>query len=350
LVKEKAKIRQKGDKTISKNPTVVFVQPRKVVIEEREIPSPQANELLIKTECTLISTGTELTILNGEYPPNSVWAHMSKFPFVPGYSNVGRVIATGGNIDRGWINREVVSHSSHASYVVSPIERIEPIVRPIPKEEAALFELARIAMNGVRRARVQWGEAVVIYGLGLLGQLVARFCWLAGARPIIGTDIAESRLGKLPSKSSIIGINPQKEDIITKVNEFTRSRMADVVFEVTGNPHIIPDEFRLLRRQGRFIILSSPYGTTTFDFHDLCNWPSFTIIGAHNSSHPLYSTLDNPWTKARHAELFFDLIADGELDIDNLITHRISYKKAPDIYQILLKDRSRVMGVVLEWE
>ncbi|GAG92998.1 unnamed protein product, partial [marine sediment metagenome] len=49
---------------MSKNPTVVFVQPREVVIEEREIPSPQLNELLIKTEYTLISTGTELTIVN----------------------------------------------------------------------------------------------------------------------------------------------------------------------------------------------------------------------------------------------------------------------------------------------
>jgi len=335
---------------MSKNPTVVFVQPREVVIEEREIPSPQLNELLIKTEYTLISTGTELTIINGEYSPSSVWARISKFPSVLGYSNVGRVIAAGENIDRSWIGREVVSHSYHASYVVSSIEGIEPIDRPIPKEEATLFELARTVMNGVRRARVQFGETVVIYGLGLLGQLATRFCWLAGARPVIGIEIAESRLGKLPSKSGIIGLNPQKEDATTKVKELTRGRMADVVFEVTGNPHIIPDEFRLLRQQGRFIVLSSPRGTTTFDFHDLCNRPSFTIIGTHNSSHPLYPVLDNPWTKARHTELFFDLIADGELDIGNLITHHISYKKAPDIYQMLLKDRSKAMGVVLEWE
>ncbi len=48
------------------NPTVVFTQPRQVVIEQREELTPAKDQLLIRTRVTLISTGTELTILNGE--------------------------------------------------------------------------------------------------------------------------------------------------------------------------------------------------------------------------------------------------------------------------------------------
>jgi threonine dehydrogenase-like Zn-dependent dehydrogenase len=125
--------------------------------------------------------------------------------------------------------------------------------------------------------------------------------------------------------------------------------MADVVFEVTGNAEAIPEEARLLRRLGRLVIVSSPRGPSLFDFHDLCNSPSLTIIGAHNSSHPAYETLNNPWTNHRHAELFFDLVADGRLDVGRLISHRVPYTEAPGVYEQLLEDRSRMMGVLFEW-
>ena len=53
------------------NPTVVFLEPKKVTIENRALPSPGDNGLLVQTTRTLISTGTELTILNGEFPKDS---------------------------------------------------------------------------------------------------------------------------------------------------------------------------------------------------------------------------------------------------------------------------------------
>lgn len=127
--------------------------------------------------------------------------------------------------------------------------------------------------------------------------------------------------------------------------------MADVVFEVTGNPDIIPKEFEALRPQGRMVLLSSPTGpTASFDFHDLCNSPSYSIIGAHNGSHPDNATPYNQWTQHRHAELFFDYLADGELELAPLISHRAPYAKAPELYAMLLEDRSRAMGVILEWD
>jgi hypothetical protein len=56
------------------NPTVVFLEPKQVTIEDRPMPSPGDNGLLAQTKRTLISTGTELTILNGEFPKDSAWA------------------------------------------------------------------------------------------------------------------------------------------------------------------------------------------------------------------------------------------------------------------------------------
>ena len=334
---------------MAKNPTVVFIRPGKVVIEEREIPSPASGQLLIKTVCSLISTGTELTILSGEFPKGSAWANYGKFPFVAGYSNIGKIIKVGEGVSKNWIGKRVANRGPHAAFVLSSPERVSLINQPIPEEEAVFFALAQIAMNGVRRGNVVWGESVVVYGLGLVGQLALRFSYLAGARPVIGTEVVKPRLEKLPKKPGIFGINPKEEDLVNRVKEFTNNHLADVIFEVTGNQKLIPQEFKILKPQGRFVILSSPRGPTLFDFHDLCNAPSYTIIGAHESSHPQHGTALYPWTQARHIQLFFDLVANGELDISHLITHRIPFYQAPEIYQKLLSDRSKTMGIVPKW-
>jgi 2-desacetyl-2-hydroxyethyl bacteriochlorophyllide A dehydrogenase len=332
------------------NPTVVFVEPKHVVIENRPTPVLGDSTMLVQTTRTLISTGTELTILNGEFPRDSAWANYGKFPFTAGYDNIGVVLDVGKNVDKSWIGRKVASYAPHSAYVLLSPESVRLVPDNIPDEEAVFFTLAEIVMNGVRRGEVTWGESAVVYGLGLLGQLATRFCHIAGARPAIGIDVSDNRLGMLPKTPGIKGINPSNENAVEKVKELTNSRMADVVFEITGNPDIIPKEFELLKRQGRIVILSSPRGITkNFDFHDLCNSPSFTIIGAHNGSHPRFETPYNQWTQKRHAELFFKLIADGDMNIKPLISHRASYAGAVKLYEMLMSDRTLAMGVILEW-
>jgi threonine dehydrogenase-like Zn-dependent dehydrogenase len=181
--------------------------------------------------------------------------------------------------------------------------------------------------------------------------LAVRFCRLAGARPVISVDVAHDRLDRLPSDEAIVPVDAANVDVPTAVAQATRGRMADVVFEVTGNPELIPAEFATLKpSDGRVVMLSSPRGPSLFDFHDLCNRPSHTIIGAHVDSQPEQSTVANPWTGRRNSELFFELIAAGELDLGPLITHRRSYRETPDAYLALLADRSHELAVILDWD
>jgi len=332
------------------NPTIVFPAPKQVEIECRRIPCIEPGQVLIKTRQTLISIGTELTVLSGEFPEDSRWAKYGKYPFLPGYNNIGEVMTVGKGVDRTLIGRTMATCGSHAKYVTVPAGSLHMVVhRDIPDEQAVFFAIAEIVMNGVRRGLTQWGEAVAVYGLGLLGQLAVRFCRLCGCRPVLAIDPAESRLERLPPDPLIRRINPSREAIADVVKAETCGRGLDLVFEVTGSADLIPGEFNGLRAQGRFVVLSSPRGRTSFDFHDLCNAPSFTIIGAHNASHPPQATPQCPWSPQRHAELFFDLIAAGEIDMRPLISHRVSYRQAPQVYEKLLRDRSDAMGIVLDW-
>ncbi|MFP9190150.1 zinc-dependent alcohol dehydrogenase [Natronosalvus vescus] len=335
---------------MSTNPTIVFTDVESIAIEERPIPEPAADQVLIRTERTLVSTGTELTVLSGDVPPGSDWDEHIEYPFTPGYNNVGTVVETGDAVDDVSVGDRVATYGSHAKYVCTGAGACRPIPDDVSDEEAVFFTIAEIVMNGVRRSDLTWGESSVVYGLGLLGQLAARISHAAGARPVVGFDVASSRLERLPDEPGIVAGNPLEADPESVVREASGGQLADVVFEVTGNPDVIPDEFDVLRDQGKLVVLSSPRGETSMDFHDYCNLPSYTIIGAHNSSHPSVATPENPWTQKRHADLFFEYVADGSIDVAHLVSHAESYEQAPRLYEQLLEDRSDAMGVVLEWE
>lgn len=331
------------------NAVVVFSSPRVVILEDREIPVPRKNELLIKTRMTLISTGTELTILTKDFPDDVDYVNYAKFPFYPGYNNLGEVVEVGEGVDRSWIGKRVASYGGHAQFVVSSPERVHTIERDISDDEAVFFTIAEIVLNGIRKGNVKLGENAVVYGLGLLGQLAVRFLRKSGARPVFAVDIADQRIEKLPEDPSIIPINSKSEDVLSTIKKFTHGRMADVVFELTGNASLIPQELKSLRKQGRFVLLSSPRGKTTMDFREYISIPGYTIIGAHNSTHPIYETYADPWTRGRNIELFFDLVEKKEIDVKSLITDKFHYTHCTEAYQILLEDRATAMGVIFDW-
>ena len=332
------------------NPCVIFKKPREVVVEDHAKPVPGPGEVLIRSLKTLISTGTELTILGGRFPEKSAWANYGKFPFVPGYDCVGMVEAAGEGVDASIVGKMVECSTPHSMYGITPVDGTHEIPDGVSAEEAVFGTIAQIVFNGVRRGNPRWGESAVVFGCGLLGQVAVQALSFAGCLPVAAVDPAEWRLGLLPRRSNVAAINPERGNVKDRVGELTGGRMADMVFEVTGMPSLIPSEFEVLRWGGRMVVLSSPWGKTEFDFHDLCNAPSFTIIGAHNSSHPACESYDNPWTKRRHLELFFDMIKTKQVDVKPLVSHRAAYTKAPDLYRRLLEDRSTAMGVIIEWD
>jgi 2-desacetyl-2-hydroxyethyl bacteriochlorophyllide A dehydrogenase len=333
------------------NQVIVFPRKKEAILQYREIRKPGAGEILIRNSRSLISIGTEMTAFSGDYPPGSAWEHYFPYPFDAGYAAVGDVVEVGSGVDKSWIGRKVANSGPHCLYATLPLNEVCEIKREeVCDEEAVYYIIAQIVMRGIRMSKVGWGDAAVVFGLGLLGHFAACFCRLSGAKPVFAVDTSDFRLELLPEDKSLVKVNPAKSSLMEQVKTHTRDRMADIVFEVTGNAKLIPGEFEVLHEQGRFVVMSSPREKTDFDFHDLCNRPSHTIIGAHNYSHPKFATYENPWTAARHCELFFDLVADGELDVKRMISHRIPCQDAPGIYHELVKDRSKYMGIVINWK
>lgn len=327
----------------------VFAAPNEVILEPQEWGHPGPGQALLRTERTLISTGTELTMLTGDFPPDSSWASWVKYPIAAGYSNTATVLEVGEGVAQVNVGDRVACHALHATHALHSANHLWPLPDEVDFEAAAFATLAEIVMGGVRLSRLMFGESVAIIGAGLLGQLAARFCQVAGAWPVIVIDPAEKRLETARKVAHVQTLALTAAEARSDVERLTKGRMADVVFDITGNPIAMQGALRLARRKGRVVVLGSPRGPVSIDFHDEVHTLGLEIIGAHNSLHPSVETPHAPWTVARHVELFLEWQKSGVVDVRTLITHRYSGRQVAEAYQMLREDRSRALGVILDW-
>src|SRR5207249_1160779 len=142
----------------------VFAAQRQVVLEPQEFGSPGPGQALLRTERTLISTGTELTMLTGDFPPVSSWATWVKYPIAAGYSSVATVLEVGEGVERVRIGDRVACHAYHATHALHSAKHLWPLPAGVDSEAATFATLAEIVMGGVRLSRLMFGESVVIIG------------------------------------------------------------------------------------------------------------------------------------------------------------------------------------------
>jgi 2-desacetyl-2-hydroxyethyl bacteriochlorophyllide A dehydrogenase len=333
------------------NQAVTFTAPGKAELHEAPSAPLKPGHVRIRSLRSLISTGTELTVFQGEARADSSWAKYHKYPRQVGYSNVGRIVEIGAEVAPELLGARVASALPHARFGTIEAERVSPIPSDVSDDDATFFSLAHTAMNGIRRSQLTWGESTAVVGLGLIGQLTARFVQLAGASRVFGIDSSDARVRYLPSEPHVLPLHGTPRELLPRVRGNNHGRKLDVVFEVTGNPDAIPEQVSLLRKHGRLVILGSPRGPTKeFDFHDLCNRKSYSIIGSHGFSAPPVETYNTPWSARRHHQLFFQWLEQRRVSVTPLISHHFMPSEAQQAYGLLSDRRSEAMGVIFVWE
>lgn len=333
------------------NPSLWFTGPRTVEIRDIPKPIPAAGEVLIRTRRTLISTGTELSLFKGdEARPGSMWSKLASYPLPCGYSNAGQIVDVGEGVDRGLIGKRAASRARHAAWVSWRLSDVRLIPDNVAEEEAAFSTLAAVTMNGFRRAGLTWGESVAVFGLGILGHLAVQIAAASGAGPIFAVELEQLRRNKLRPQPLVHLLDGQDPgQWLEAVKGHNHGRAVDMVVETTAAADLIPAEMELLRDHGRMLIVSSPRGNTSFDFHDHCNRRSLSIFGAHGFSQPRHPHPDNPWTSQRHGEVFLEWLGIKRMNVGDLITHRFSFERAAEAYGLLAERRGDALAVIFEW-
>ena len=323
---------------------VIVTAPGQVELQWIDPPQPGEGQALLRALSTLISPGTEraffLNLANTD----------PDFPFSPGYSFVGEVIAVGDNVAALKTGDRVVCRAAHQSHVLVEARDCVKAPAQLADEEAAFFALLAIAMQGVRKARIELGESVAVLGAGIVGILAMRLTRLSGGVPVVGVDLDRQRLD-LAQRVAADDVLVRDASLPDRLRALLGADGADVVIELTGAPAAVVTAFQLAAPRGRVVLAGSTRGISgDVNFYRDVHKKGLLVIGAHESTRPLHEDSPGYWTPRREYALCLDLMARGRVQIAPLITHRYNWRDFPAAYAKLANWDKSALGMIIEWD
>lgn len=232
----------------------------KMGFEERQIPQPKENEVLVKLEYVGIC-GSDLHY----YETGAMGDCVVKAPFVLGHEPGGIVVEVGKNVsglkigDRvalepgktcghcefcktGRYNLcpEVVFFATppidgvFQEYVAHEAELCFKLPNQVSTLEGALIEPLAVGFHAAIQGNAQLGQKAVVMGAGCIGLVSMMALKARGVSEVYVVDIMEKRLEKAIELGATDVINGEKEDVVARVKELTGGNGADLVIETAG--------------------------------------------------------------------------------------------------------------------
>ena len=174
------------------NKNIVFTAPCITELVDKPVPTPAAGSVLVKTEYTCVSSGTERANLMGNANVNINSRDKTEKPNYPrqsGYSASGTVVSVGEGVTRVKAGDKVAcSWSVHGEYFCVPENQTYLIPDGVSMSDAAFAHLAIFPLAAIRKVGLEVGESAIVMGMGILGLTAVKLLKAAGAVPIIAVD------------------------------------------------------------------------------------------------------------------------------------------------------------------
>lgn len=354
------------------NPSVVkgmranIVAERTLKFEWFELPAePQGSQVLVQTERTIISAGTELANFTGLESDTRVPGAWCYYPWRPGYGGIGRILAVGpyapGHLKPGMRIYGILNHASHA-IVDTSWQLCVPVPEGLDSSTAVMSRIANVALSAYQRSHVTLGDTVVIIGLGLVGNLAGQFYLQAGQR-VIGLDLSPKRraLAEQVGFTATLDSADLLPDVVrlTERERGQRSREIGggtqpiVIVDAVGDSRLVEQAVHLVADNGQVIMLGTPRATYESDCTVALKRAHFhgvSIVGALEWKIPLLKRQHNGFTTEGNAELILQMVQQGKLQVTPLRTHVLPAAELGTAYEGLLNRKDEYLGVVLDWE
>jgi predicted dehydrogenase/threonine dehydrogenase-like Zn-dependent dehydrogenase len=339
-----------------------------------DVPVPHVgpDQLLVQSHYSLISSGTESSTL-AKTPTElvkqtisdpwmrhvvkqtmfatglgqtarRVWHEMIT-PREIGYSGAGTVLGIGTNVEGFQVGQHVAyAATGHAEVTAPSINHVVPVPDEVDLRHAAFVTVGGIAMQSLRRADIQFGETVAVYGLGLVGQLCARIALAAGA-VVIGVDINPAANELARDAGVQLVVDPSKPDWKRRILDYTDKNGVDatIICASSDSAEIINASMEITRRQGRVVIV----GYVGLDIHpknflyreiDL-RYSRAYGPGSYDAGYEK-GRVDYPfgyvrWTEQRNLAEFIRQISTGAISIEPLIAGVYEIERAQEAFDAI---------------
>jgi 2-desacetyl-2-hydroxyethyl bacteriochlorophyllide A dehydrogenase len=331
---------------------VTFREQGKVELEEFELAALSDGAVEVRTLYTLVSTGTELTVLKARFEAGSHWDQFVTFPFYPGYAAVGEIVRVGPAVEGLTTGDRVALRAGHASRHVVPALDCTPIPPGIDLRSAPWFALAKIAFMGARAAGHGLGDTVVVVGAGPIGQMSVRWANAAGVAALVVVDVVAARLALAERGGASAAIATSIVTAAEKVREALGGVGPDTIIDSTGNAEVLSAALGLVRTRGRVVVLGDTGTPTGQHLTSDVIGRGITVVGAHDTHSALTPNgeRDPNWDHDRSIySLFIKLVATGRFDLDGLTTHTFDPSECEEAYRVADERRGETLGILFDW-
>ena len=315
--------RVQGDRATA----VVLERPEHLVLRELQIDPPASADVVVATEWTAISTGTERLLYDGRMPD---FPGMG-YPLVPGYESVGRIVEVGPAAaathrvgQRVFVGGARCYGPVRGLFGGAAARLVVPAARTIPVPEAlgeraillALAATAHHALNLPGAPRPQ-----LIVGHGVLGRLLARIAAIDAPEPIVVWEHQAARA------AGALGYT------VTDAQQDAR-RDYRCILDASGDGALLDTLVGRLAPGGQIVLAGFYSAPLQFAFAPAFMREAVLRIAAQWQPDDLAAVLA--------------LVAAGRLSLDGLITHRRPAQDAPAAYRVAFGDPS-CLKMVLDW-
>lgn len=316
-----------------------------ITLREEEIQDPGPGQVQVRVHASVISPGTERAFILGL--KNAV----KSYPSYTGYGCAGEVIQTGEGVTRFQVGDRVIIGSGHRSHCNVGEHAAHAIPDGVSYKHAAFAFLGVISsLQGLRKARMETGEGVLVSGLGLVGQMALQLCKIAGGLPVIGTDLAENRLALAAACGADGVVNPGREDWREALAAHFDGKGPRVVLETSGAPPALAGALKVIDHLGRLVLVGCTREDTSVNFYSDVSKKGVQIIGAHNEVNPGHDSRPGYWSNREDIRVFMNLLKHHRLALDPLITDEVSWKDSVEVFQRMLVQDTDMMAAVLHWQ
>ncbi|MBQ4557060.1 MAG: zinc-binding dehydrogenase [Clostridia bacterium] len=329
------------------NKAMFLMAPGVVELCDIELPAIQPDEVLVKSQFSAISAGTELANFNDL--PNTV----RRYPRSFGYNAVGIVTEVGSAVKGFAVGDRVLCYfaGGHRLYSVCKRHMLCKIPNGVDMRDAALVIIGGFGLEGARMTKCEIGESALVVGCGLLGQFALQALRCMGATPVVAIDFNEERLAIAKECGADYAFRPDDPDLKEKVMEATEGRGFNCAVEVTGSAQALVTALGLMARRGRIALTGcTRVSDVPIDFYKLVHVPGIQLLGAHTSVRPNGDNIPGYWVPHSDHRTLLRHIAKGNINVKPLWNEEFNPADCTKVYSDLAQSKNPPLGNLFNWD
>ncbi len=324
-----------------------FTQPFGVEVRETALPTPEPDQMLVRTIYSGVSAGTELLLYRGQLPGSMALDESleslgqdSGYPTQYGYACVGEVQQTGDGVDPDWHGCRVFSFQPHASHFLARPDQLKRVPDDISLQDAVFLPNMETAVNLVQDGRPLIGERVVVLGQGIVGLLLTAALSRHPLAALVAVEGQPHRQERAHAMGAEAVYGPGD------AAEAEALEYSDLIYEVSGQPQALNLAIALSGYASR-IVIGSWYGdkSAAIELGGKAHRNRLELITSQVST--LAPELTGRWDKRRRFQVAWEMIR--RIEPARLVTHTAPLHEADTIYRQLHEQQSGIVQALFHY-